>query len=166
MPVALDVDLAGSVDHDLGDAFVAQQRLERPKADDLVGDLAEHSASLGPSEGEALGVKCLGEGLLDLLSQLGVIGQVELGIELGDDPVLNLGARLDQRLALRQRRQQPEPKAAEAVSPPTFRLTAARYLSHPVPGSRPWRVIRWSASAGWPPPPMRFSSDMCPSQSV
>ena len=40
---ALDVDLARAVDHDLGDALVAQQRLERAEADDLVGDLLEHA---------------------------------------------------------------------------------------------------------------------------
>ena len=37
--VALDVDLVGAVDHDFGDRRVAQVRLERPVAEDVVGDL-------------------------------------------------------------------------------------------------------------------------------
>ena len=43
LPAALDVDLARAVDHDFGDRLVAQQRLERAEADDLVGDLLEHA---------------------------------------------------------------------------------------------------------------------------
>ena len=38
LAAALDVDLAGSVDHDLGDRRVQQERFDRAKA----GDLVEH----------------------------------------------------------------------------------------------------------------------------
>ena len=34
----LDVDLLGPVDHDVGDALVPEQRLERPEADHVVDD--------------------------------------------------------------------------------------------------------------------------------
>ena len=40
LAVALDVDVVVAVDHDLGDGVVAQQRLERAVAEDVVGDLA------------------------------------------------------------------------------------------------------------------------------
>ena len=39
LAVALDVHVLGAVDHDLGDAVVAQERLERAVAEDVVGDL-------------------------------------------------------------------------------------------------------------------------------
>ena len=61
LAAALDVDLARAVDHDFGDALVAQQRLERTEADDLVGDLLEHARALGAGEGEALLVDRLAE---------------------------------------------------------------------------------------------------------
>ena len=40
LAVALDVDRVRAVDHDLADGVVAQERLERPVAEDVVGDLA------------------------------------------------------------------------------------------------------------------------------
>src|SRR3990172_1180788 len=47
----LDVDLARAVDHDLRDRLVPKERLQRPEADDLVGDLLEHPDPLGPGAG-------------------------------------------------------------------------------------------------------------------
>ena len=82
LPVALDVDLARAVDHDLGDALVAQQRLERTEADDLVGDLLQHPDALGAGEGEALLVHGAAEDLLDLAPHLDLVGQVELGVQV------------------------------------------------------------------------------------
>ena len=78
LAAALDVDLARAVDHDFSDALVAQERLERTKADDLVGDLLEHARALGAGEGEALSVECPTERLLDLTPNLDLVGQVEL----------------------------------------------------------------------------------------
>ena len=82
LALALDVDLLGPVDHDFGDALVAQQRLERAEADDLVGDLLEHADALGARQGEAFLVDGLAEDLLDLPADLDLVAQVELGIEV------------------------------------------------------------------------------------
>src|SRR3990172_9360657 len=86
---ALDVDLARPVDHDFRDGLVTEQRLQRTKADDLVGDLLEHPDPLGPGEGEALLVDDLAEDLLDLTANLDLIRQVQLGIKILDDPTLD-----------------------------------------------------------------------------
>ena len=87
--LALDVDLARAVDHDLADALVAQERLERAEADDLVGDLLEHPHPLGAGEGEALLVDDLAEDLLDLAADLDLVGQVELRVQVLDHAVLD-----------------------------------------------------------------------------
>ena len=60
LAVALDVDPVERVDHDLGDGVVAEQRLERAVAEDVVGDLADDLAALlagqrRPVERELLG---------------------------------------------------------------------------------------------------------------
>ena len=86
---ALDVDLARPVDHDLRDGLVAEERLQRTEADDLVRDLLEHPDALGAGEGEALLVDDLAEDLLDLAADLDLVGQVELGVQVLDDPVLD-----------------------------------------------------------------------------
>ena len=97
----LDIDLARAVDHHLGDALVAQQWLERTEADDLVGDLLEHARSLGAGERKAFGIKRAAEGLLDLAPYLDLVGQVELWIEVGDDPLLDAELGITERLAQR-----------------------------------------------------------------
>ena len=101
LPRALDVDLARAVDHDLGDRLVAQERLERAEADDLVGDLLEHPDALGAGEGEAFLVDDLAEDLLDLAPDLDLVGQVELRVEVLDDPVLDPELDVPERLARR-----------------------------------------------------------------
>ena len=101
----LDVDLARPVDHDLGDGLVAQQRLERTEADDLVGDLLEHADALGAREGEALLVDRDAEDLLDLAAHLDLVGEVELRVEVGDDALLDAELRVAERLADRDLRQ-------------------------------------------------------------
>ena len=89
LPRALDVDLARAVDHDFGDGLVAQERLERAEADDLVGDLLEHPDALGAGQGQALLVDDPAEDLLDLAPDLDLVGQVELGVQVLDDPALD-----------------------------------------------------------------------------
>ena len=101
LAVALDVDLARAVDHDFSDGLVAQQRLERTEADDLVGDLLEHARALGAGEREPLSVECPAECLLDLAPNLDLVGQVELGIEILDDALLNAELGVAERLAQR-----------------------------------------------------------------
>ena len=101
---ALDVDLARPVDHDLGDGLVAQQRLDRAEADDLVGDLLEHPHALGTGEGEALLVDDLAEDLLDLAADLDLVGQVELRVEVLDHPGLDPELDVPERLPDGRRR--------------------------------------------------------------
>ena len=103
LALALDVDLLRTVDHHLGEGLVAQQRLERAEAQDLVGDLLEHAHALGAGEGEALLVGDLAEQLLDLAPDLDLVRQVELRVQLVDEPVLDAELGLAERLPSRQR---------------------------------------------------------------
>ena len=52
--LALDVDLVVAVDEDVGDRRVAQQRLERTEAEDLVEDLDDQRVALELAEGRRL----------------------------------------------------------------------------------------------------------------
>ena len=78
--------------------LVAQQRLERAEADDLVGDLLEHPDALGAGQGEAFLVDDLAEDLLDLAPDLDLVGQVELRVQVLDDPVLDPELDVPERL--------------------------------------------------------------------
>ena len=97
--LTLDVDLLRPVDHDFSDGLVAQERLQRAEAQDLVGDLLEHAHPLGAGEGQTLLVGDLAEQLLDLATDLDLVGQVELRIQLVDEPVLDAVLRLAERFA-------------------------------------------------------------------
>ena len=97
----LDVDLTRTVDHDLGDALVTEERFEWAKADDLVGDLLEHSNPLGTRKGEALLVDDLAEDLFDLAPYFDLVAEVELGVEVGDDALLDAVLRIAERLTHR-----------------------------------------------------------------
>ncbi len=101
--LTLDVHLLRTVDHDLGDGLVAEERLQRAKAQDLVGDLLEHPDPLGAGEGQALLVGDLPEELLDLAPDLHLVREVQLGVELVDQAVLDAVLRLAEGLAGRQR---------------------------------------------------------------
>ena len=95
----LDVHLLRAVDHHLRQGFVAQERLQRAEAQDLVGDLLEHPHALGAGEGQALLVGDLAEELLDLAPDLDLVAQVELRVQLVDQPVLDAELCLAERLA-------------------------------------------------------------------
>ena len=150
---ALDVDLARAVDHDLRDGVVTEERLQRPEADDLVGDLLEHAHALGAGEGQALLVDDPAEDLLDLAPDLDLVRQVELRVQVLDDAVLDPELDVPERLAGRQLGDEPR-RAARA------RGAAAALGLDVRPG--------WPAGAGSrssPEPPgradsMRFSSDI------
>ena len=49
--VALDVDLVETVDEDVGDVLVAQQRFERTEAEELVEDVDDQRFALGQASG-------------------------------------------------------------------------------------------------------------------
>ena len=125
LALALDVDLLRPVDHHLGEGLVAQERLERAEAQDLVGDLLEHADALGAREGEALLVGDLAEELLDLAPDLDLVRQVELGVQLVDEPVLDAELRLAERLASRHGAREP-------------RRRGPRRSRRAVPAGRPW----------------------------
>ena len=67
---ALDVDPVMGVDHDLGDRVVAEQRLERPIAEDVVGDLARDLAPLLAGQRGAVERELLGDDAKHFLSQV------------------------------------------------------------------------------------------------
>src|SRR5262245_28623716 len=95
----LDVDLARSVDHDFRDRLVAEEGLQRAEADDLVRDLLEHPDALGTGQGEAFLVDDLAEDLFDLTPDLDLVRQVELRVEVLDDPALDPELDVAERLA-------------------------------------------------------------------
>ena len=107
----LDVDLARAVDHDFRDALVTQQGLERTEADDLIGDLLQHPDALGAGEGETLLLDDLAEDLLDLAPDLDLVGQVELGVQVLDDPLLDAELGVPERLPDRHLGQHPAGRA-------------------------------------------------------
>ena len=86
LAVALDVDVAGAVDHHLGDRIVEEQRLERPEAGGLVDHFLDQAEPLVARHGE------FGQGdpvddPLDLGTDLSVAGGAGLRVEGGDDLV-------------------------------------------------------------------------------
>ena len=98
-----------------------------PEAQDLVGDLLEHADALGAGEGQALLVGDLAEELLDLAPDLDLVRQVELRVELVDEPVLDAELRLSERFARRHR-----PGEARRGVP---RAAASGAVDHPVVGA-------------------------------
>ena len=61
----LDVDLVGAVDHHLGDARVLEVGLERPVAEDVVGDLPLEVGAVARAERSLFGVQLLDDDLAD-----------------------------------------------------------------------------------------------------
>ena len=57
LALALDPDLAGAVDHDLRDRVVGEQALERPVAEDVVGDLLAETLAVVARQ-RRLGGRC------------------------------------------------------------------------------------------------------------
>ena len=96
---ALDPDVVGAVDHDLGDGVVLEQRLDRPVAERVVGDLLHQPVAVGDREPALLAEPVTDVGQHHRL-QLGVVHAlvVEPRTEVGDDrqvdPVLQLGERI------------------------------------------------------------------------
>ena len=71
LAVSFDIDLVGSVDHDLADIRVAEQPVDRPVPQDVVEDGLDEDLAFGGAECEALlGHRPL-QLLFDLLAQLG-----------------------------------------------------------------------------------------------
>ena len=98
--VPLDVDLVGAVDHHLGDARVVQERLERPVAEDVVGDLPLEVGAVARAERSLLGVQLLGDDHAHAESQLVAALEVEeRAAEPGDARPVDLRLQLGVRIA-------------------------------------------------------------------
>ena len=89
---ALDVDAVRAVDHDLGEVRVAQERLDRAVAEDVVGDLLGDPGPLGGGEQDVLGLHGLLQRALDHVLELGLgqLGVVQLRAELLEQGVVHL----------------------------------------------------------------------------
>ena len=106
LAAALDVDVARAVHHDLGDGVVAQERLERPVAEDVVGDLARDLRPLLAGERGLVERDRLVDGLADALGELD--GALRLGPReqprpdprdhVMVDPALEVAERVDRDL--------------------------------------------------------------------
>src|SRR5205823_6253716 len=112
LAVPLDVDRAAVVDHDLRDRVVAQERLQRTVAEDVVRDLPDDVLALLPRERRLLERQHLGHGLVDRGLEVVVAG-ARVGVEQtraepGDDVLMNAGLEVgegirDDRGALNSR---------------------------------------------------------------
>ena len=96
----LDVDRVRSVDHDLGDGVVVQEGLERPVAEDVVGDLLRDLPPLLAGQRRAVERELLGDRAEHALGELFVrLRREELRTELRDarvvNPRLQLRVRVD-----------------------------------------------------------------------
>ena len=135
--------------------LVAQERLERAEADDLVGDLLEHPDALGAGQGEAFLVDDLAEDLLDLAPDLDLVGQVELRVQVLDDPVLDPELDVPERLADRRLAGQPagRRRARRRAARCAGRLDPARPARRPVLPGAPGRAlsIRFSRDIAYTP---------------
>ena len=107
LAVALDVDLVGRVDHDLGHAVVAQQRLDRAVAEDVVRQLPDDLAALFARQRRAVERELLVDRAVDAVGEVVAVLLVELGAELGDalvmDACLQLRIRVDRDDGRRRR---------------------------------------------------------------
>jgi hypothetical protein len=102
LAVTLDIDLVRPVHHDLGNGFVAQERLDRAEAQYVSHHTLEQPRPLGaPQENVFLGEDPVKQ-LLDRRPDLVCLGHVHIGIELSDQLVLY--ARLDVSIGIPGRR--------------------------------------------------------------
>ena len=85
--LTLDPDLAGAVDHDLRDRVVAEQPLERPVAEDVVGDLVRQTlAVVARDPGLAGEVPFdVGRHAVTQARRASIASRCELRAELADD---------------------------------------------------------------------------------
>ena len=102
LAAALDVDLVRAVDHQLGHGLVAQERLERAVAEDVVGDLAGDLRALLARQRRLVDGERLRHGLAHALGQLAVVAagvreqaRPEARDDLVVDARLELGERVD-----------------------------------------------------------------------
>ena len=93
LALALDIDLVGAVDHDVGDGLVGQQRLERTEAQHVVEQQLDEVLLLALIEADALLAQDFADQLADLAAEFVA---VEAGRRADVDAVDN--ERLDLEL--------------------------------------------------------------------
>jgi hypothetical protein len=85
----LDIDLLGTVHHDLGDCVVCQQGLDWAIAQNLCDNCLKEPLTLGPAEHQILLGQDLVKELLDRLADLIRPRHIHLGVKLGDQLILD-----------------------------------------------------------------------------
>ena len=93
LAVPLDVDVVGAVDHDLGDGLVPEERLQRPEAGEVVGQLLDEVPAFVTREHEPVRVDRPVDDRLDLGAQVDplaglaqrVVGPDEVIVQAGPD---------------------------------------------------------------------------------
>jgi len=96
---ALDVDPLAAVDHDLGHGVVAEERLERAVAEDVIGDLPDELATLIARQRRPVEGELLRDSPKDALGEVARgLGREELGAELGDAGVMDASLELRVRV--------------------------------------------------------------------
>ncbi len=93
-PGPLDIDGVRAVDHDLGDAVVGQQRLDGSKAEDLGHDLFEQALAVIPAQHQVFLRQHGIVHLFDRLPHLVCLGDVHLGIKLGEQLVVDAALQI------------------------------------------------------------------------
>ncbi len=94
LAVALDVDLMGPVDHDLGYTVIAQQPIERAIAQDLGDSPLEELLALTASEDKPLLAHDLGIDISNLAPDHLAVGKVLVRTQGGNDAVPDKGHKL------------------------------------------------------------------------
>ena len=98
---------------------VAQQRLDRAVAEDVVRQLTDDLAPLVPRQRRAVEDELLGDRAVDLVGEILAVRLVELGPELRDTRVVDLGLQLRVRIdGERSRRARGRPPGARATTVP------------------------------------------------
>ncbi len=99
LAVALDVDPVEAVDHHFGDGVVAEERLDRAVAENVVGQLADDLSALLPRQRSAIERELFRDGAIHLVGQVTrAVLLEELRPKLGDalvvDAALEIGVRI------------------------------------------------------------------------
>ena len=160
----------GTVHHDFVDGVVLQQRLNGAEAEDFGGDSLEQASALDPGVRMMFSdFEYLAEDLLNLAAHFVGLGEVELGIKLRDNSLLDPVLQVDHSFRLMVGM----PARIWSIGPPSLPCPSRNYAR--AKPCRAWVPFRWAAgSVPYRPvvryrccvrsedrlPPIRFSSDI------
>ena len=103
-----------AVDHDLRHGVVAEERLQRPVAEDVVGDVGDDLPALLAGERRAVESELLHDRPHDALFEVvGRLGREELGAQPRDARVVDAALQLRVRVGLLRARRRPAPRGGE-----------------------------------------------------